>query len=40
MIHFGSVKAGVINPNGSKIELIRDRIPRLVAKTDLNVYFM
>ena len=40
MIHFGLIKAGVKNPNGSKIELIRDRIPRLVAKTDLSVYFI
>ena len=39
MIHFGSIKAGVINPNGSKIELIRDTIPCLVVKTDLSVYF-
>ena len=39
MIHFGSIKAGAIGPNGSKIELIRDRIPPLVAKTGLSVYF-
>ena len=40
MIHFGSIKAGVINPNGSKTELIRDRIPHLVVKSDLSVYFI
>ena len=39
MIHFGSIKAGAISPSGSKIELIRDRIPRLTAMTDLIVYF-
>ena len=40
MIHFGSIKAGVINPKGLKLELIRDRIHRLVVKTDLSVYFI
>ena len=40
MIHFDSIKAGTISPNRSKIELIRDRISRLVAKTDLSVYFI
>ena len=37
--HLNAVE-GAINPNGSKIELIKDRIPRLVVKTDLSVYFI
>ena len=27
-------------PNGSNIELIMDRIPLLLGKTDLSVYFI
>ena len=35
MIHFGSVKAGVRMPNGSKIELTKLIIPRFVSGTSL-----
>ena len=40
MIYFVSIKAQAISPNESKIELIRDRILRLVATTDLSIYFI
>ena len=35
MIHFGSIKAGVSMPNGSKIELTKLSIPRLLSETSL-----
>ena len=34
-----NAKAGAKSPNGSKIELSRDRIPRLVAKIGLECIF-
>ena len=40
ILHFGSIKADAISPNGSKIELIRERIPRFVVKTDLSACFI
>ena len=40
MIHFGSIRPGAISPHGMKIELIRDEIPCLVAKTDLSICFI
>ena len=35
LIHFGSIKAGVRMPNGSKIELTKLIIPRFVSGTSL-----
>ena len=35
MIHFGSIKAGIRIPNGSKIELTKLSIPRFVLVTSL-----
>ena len=35
MIHFGSIKAGIRIPSGSKIELTKLSIPRFVLVTSL-----
>ena len=40
MIHFGLIKAGAISPNGSKIEIIRDRIPCWQLRLIYCIFYM